>query len=457
MALSQRKRLFGTNGIRGVPGKDLTLEFIVDMGQAIGTYFSQGPLLIGYDGRRAGTIISKAIESSLMATGIDCFECGLLPTPALQYAVRRLGYKGGIMVTASHNPPQYNGIKVVGSNGVEIPREEEQKIEAIYYDRSFRLADWRSVGKFGKEGRALDTYIDGIVSKVKEEKIRSKGFKVVLDPGNGAQALAAPYVLERLGCRVFTINGHIDPDFSGRGAEPTPDVLEGLSEAVRSFGADLGVAYDGDGDRAIFADEKGSIYWGDRSGALLTDYVLSKNPRSLVVTTVSTSQLIDDIAEKYESRVIRTRVGSIDVSKAMVEKGAIFGLEENGGCFYAPHIEVRDGAMTTALMLELLSERDEPISKLFSALPSYHQKKMKLECPRESVGKVLEVVEHQAKGEVDKTDGVKLWTDEKTWILVRPSGTEPVIRIFAESDDEAKLDELVNKFSKLVGELLPYS
>jgi phosphomannomutase/phosphoglucomutase len=455
--LSQQKRLFGTNGIRGIPGKDLSLEFITEIGQAIGTYFGEGSTLVGYDGRRGGSTIAKAIESALMASAINVFEAGLIPTPTLQYAVRKLGYKGGVMITASHNPPQYNGIKVVGQEGVEISREDELKIETIYYGRTYRSADWRTVGKLGEESHAIEVYMRGVLSQIDIDQIKRRNFTIVVDAGNGAQALTSPYILEDLGCRVISINGHVDEDFPGRGPEPTPDVLGGLSEAIEIYHADLGVAYDGDGDRSIFVDEKGTVNWGDRTGAFAADHVLSKKPSSLIVTTVSTSQLIDLIAKRHRSKVLRTRVGSVDVSQAMIANNALFGFEENGGCFYAPHIPVRDGAMTTAIILEALSQNDQPFSEMLDRLPYYHQRKMKIQCPRESMQKIMSEVEKQAGGRIDRTDGIKMWIDDNTWILIRPSGTEPVIRIFAESNSRDRLEQTVNKFALVLKETLMQS
>lgn len=448
--MSNPKRLFGTNGIRGIPGKDLTLEFIMEMGYAIGKYFGKGPIVVGYDGRSSGPTIAKALESALMASAIDVFEAGLLPTPALQYGVGKLGYAAGVMITASHNPPQYNGIKVVAGDGVEVSRSDELEIEDIFYRKSYQVADWKTAGRSATETRAVDTYISGVLSQVDIDSIRRRNFKVVVDPGNGAQALTAPYVLEELGCRVFSINCHINPDFPGRGPEPTPDVLGNLSEAVKVYNADFGVAYDGDGDRSIFSDERGIIHWGDRTGAIISDYVLSKKPGSTLVTTVSTSQIIDQVAEKHQAKLVRTKVGSVDVSRAMIVQKALCGLEENGGYFYAPHIPVRDGAMTTALLLEVLTQNENAFSNLLGALPQYYQKKVKIECPRESVRKVMSEVQNQISGEVDTTDGVKTWIDKNTWVLIRPSGTEPIIRLFAESDDKNRLDTVVDKFTGIL-------
>jgi phosphomannomutase/phosphoglucomutase len=449
-----RKRLFGTSGVRGIPGDDLTLEFVTEMAQAIGTFFEKGPVLLGHDTRNSGPTLAKAVSAGLMSVGLDVGEAGLLPTPALQYCVRTMEYNCGVMITASHNPSKYNGLKVSGSDGIDITREEERVIENLYYDKKFRLADWKTVGTSFQDAKTVRTYIEAILSHVDIDRIRERNFRVVVDPGNGAQCVAAPFILEKLNCRPISLNAQVDGDFPGRGAEPTPDVLTGLSEAVKVYGADLGVAYDGDGDRSLFCDEKGVVHWGDRSAALLTDYILTKNPGSLIVTTVSASQVIDDIVRKRGGKILKTRVGSVDVSNAMVDRGAVFGLEENGGCFYAPHIPVRDGAMTSALILDALAKSDISFSEMLSNLPRYHQRKTKFECSRERAAGIMVEIEAHAQGKVERIDGLKIWINDKTWILIRPSGTEPVLRVFAESDRKETLDDVINEYSDVVKDAL---
>ena len=447
-------RLFGTNGIRGIPGVDLHIEFVAEFGRALGSYFGKGPILIGRDGRASSLAISKALASGLMFSGLEVRDAGLVPTPCLQYAVRKLGYGGGVMITASHNPPEYNGIKVMGEDGVEVGRGEELKIEEIYYEKRYRKVGWNELGGFGPEPRALDEYIKGVIGLVDADEIRRRKFRLIMDIGNGAQAVSAPYMVEKLGVKVLTLNGHVDPMFTGRGPEPTPETLSTLSRSVKKLGYDLGVGYDGDGDRSIFCDEEGNVYWGDLTGALILDYLLSKAPGSLVVTTVSSSQLIGIVAEKHGSKVLYTKVGSVDVSRAMIEHDALFGIEENGGWFYAPHIPVRDGCMSTALMLEVLSKSGETLSELMAGLPRFYKVKEKVECPNQLKHEVVKALAKEAEGRVELIDGVKVWPDERSWVLVRASGTEPLIRVYAESDEEGRVKKLVRDYVELVRELI---
>ncbi|HLE35494.1 MAG TPA: phosphoglucosamine mutase [Nitrososphaerales archaeon] len=333
-------KLFGTNGIRGVFGKDLTLDLVLEISYALATYFHDKPVLVAYDGRHSSVILSKIVRAGFNSQGVDVGNAGLIPTPCLQYCVNKLGYKGGVMVTASHNPPEYNGIKAMAPDGIELSREEERKVEDIYFNKTFKPLD-HTIGNDTEEKRAIDTYIDDIVSLIDADLIRRKKLKVVLDFGNGAQAITAPKLLETLDCEAIMINSKIDGSFSGRGSEPTPDNLSLLSQTVRENAADFGVAYDGDGDRSIFCDEKGSVYGGDKSGVILTDHVLSRNRSAKIVTPINSSIMIDIIASKWNSKIIRTKVGSVEVSREMVKSSAVIGFEENGGFMYGKHIAVR--------------------------------------------------------------------------------------------------------------------
>jgi len=247
-------KLFGTNGVRGIFSEDFNLEFIHDLTLSISTYFQHGTILVGYDGRYSSPVILKVVCSTLNFAGLDCHIAGLVPTPCLEFATKNLGYDGGIMITASHNPSEYNGIKPVASDGVEISREDEEVIEGIFFKKNWKF-DSSVYGITKNDSAAVQTYIDGIKSQVDVSKIKPGKFKVVLDIGNGAQAVTAVRLCEQLGCEVITINEQIDGNFPGRGSEPLPSNLHELSSAVVKNGADFGIAFDGDGDMDAFLGE----------------------------------------------------------------------------------------------------------------------------------------------------------------------------------------------------------
>jgi len=450
-------RLFGTNGVRGVFNKDLTLDLALRLSYALGTYFKEGKVLLGYDGRYSSPLLADVVTAGLNAMGLDVYNAGLVPTPCLQYCVKRLGYDGGVMITASHNPPEYNGIKVMARDGVEIPREEESIIEEIFFSSNFKLSD--RLGREYSISNAIDVYINGILSLVDYDAIRSKGFKVVVDLGNGAQAVAVPRLLDALGCKVITINERIDGSFPGRGSEPTVDNLHDLKAKVIDSNADLGVAYDGDGDRSIFCDEHGNIYTGDRSGAILIDHILKQSKGYSndvkIVTPINSSMLIDIVASKYRAKVIRIKVGSVEVSREMLRSNALLGLEENGGFMYARHIAVRDGAMSTALMLEALAVSNNSLSELNSMHRRFYQYKTKFQCSSTESLRVIEELRNDAKDKrVESIDGIKIWIDDESWVMVRQSGTEPIMRLYAEASDDVRLKDIVRLYTEKIRSIL---
>ena len=445
-------KFFGTNGIRGVFSEDFTLEFVHDMTLALGTYFEKGPILIGYDGRESSPIICKIITSTLNSIGIDCKIAGLVPTPCLEYAVKSLDYSGGIMITASHNPPQYNGIKPAAKDGVEISREDELIIEDIYLNKSW-ITNPEKWGITGEETRTIETYLDGITSHISSKLIGSKSFKVVLDLGNGAQAVTAPNFCKKVNCETILVNETIDGMFPGRGSEPTPQNLSVLSKSVIDNKANFGIAFDGDGDRSIFCDNFGNILTGDKSALILIQHILNQNPNSLVVTCLNSGSNTELLAEKYDSKVIRTKVGSVEVSRKMVSTNALIGFEENGGFMFGKHNQVRDGCMSLALMLDFLATSDNSLSSEISKLPLSFTTKDKLKCSSDDAVKVISSLKEEFPNS-DVSDGIKITIDSKSWVMIRPSGTEPIIRIYTESENEEKLEALMIEFLQKVKSII---
>jgi phosphomannomutase/phosphoglucomutase len=437
--------------VRGVYGEELDHDLIIDLCYALGTYFGKGPIIVGYDGRWSSPVLSRLVRATLNSAGLDTANAGLVPTPCLQYAAKRLGYAGGIMITASHNPPQYNGIKPTAPDGVEIPREDELKVEEIYYSKKFAKVD--GTGHDTIDENIVSRYIDAVIALVDADRIKQKKFTVAMDTGNGAQAVVAPLVAKKLGCKVIVVNGQIDGDFPGRGSEPTQDNVGVLAETVRSAKADFGVAYDGDGDRSIFCDDNGSVYMGDKTGALLVRHLLVGRHRgSEVVCPINTSMILSKVAEQAGSKIVHTKVGSVEVSREMVRRRCPLGLEENGGFMYGALNEVRDGIMATALVLDMLAASGRSFSQHIAQLPQTFQYKTKFACPpREVVERVVQAcIDHGSPKKVETLDGAKVWIDEETWLMVRPSGTEPLIRMYAESTDKSLLDSKVEEYRKLV-------
>ena len=442
------RRLFGTNGIRGLANKELTPDMAIKVGSAIGTFFKRGTLIVGYDARTSGPMLAKAVIAGLNSTGCNVLLAGMVPTPALQYAIKHHKLDGEVIITASHNPPEYNGIKVVWNDGIEVSREQEIQIENIYFDQRMSLAKWNTLGETRELLGVIDEYVDAVKTHVNVAAIARKHYHIVVDAANSVGSLTGPRLLRELGCKVTTINANIDGTFPGRPPEPRPENLGDLALTVKAVGADLGVAYDGDADRSIFIDENGKISTGDQSFALVEKYFLKENPGEKVVTSISSSTIVKDIADECNGKIVWTKVGSVTVAQTMKKLKTKLGGEENGGIFYGPHQPVRDGAMSTALILNIMAKTGEKLSKLLGELPEYFIEKGKVECEEQLKEKVLKKLIQQSQGlRTNMLDGIKIWFKDKSAILIRPSGTEPIYRLYAEAKTPKKASQLVKEYS----------
>jgi phosphomannomutase/phosphoglucomutase len=300
-----------------------------------------------------------------------------------------------------------------------------------------------------------DEYVEAIKKHLNISEIADKHYHVVVDAANSVGSIATPRLLRELGCKVTTLNANIDGTFPGRLPEPRPENLKEIAIAVKAVGADLGVAFDGDADRSIFVAENGEIYWGDKTFALIEKHFLIENPNAKIVTPVSSSTLVKDIAEAYKGEIAWTKVGSVTVSQTMKELKAKLGGEENGGVFYGPHQAVRDGAMTTALILGIMAKTGEKLSKLIAEQPQYFLEKGRVECPEDKKEKVLQKLLEQVKSaNISTIDGVKIWFEDKSAILIRPSGTELIYRLYAEAKSQEKALRLIRDYSIMLKEIL---
>lgn len=440
-----KKRLFGTFGVRRTANDVLTPEFASRLAASYGSIV-QGTVAIGGDTRTSTPMLKHAITAGLLSSGCDVVDLGILPTPAIQYAVRNY-YDGGIIVTASHNPPKFNGLKFVDEFGIGTPDDMEIAVEEMYFDSEPKRVSWDKIGKVYHNETIIDEYIKETLKRVDVEAIRSRKLKVVVDCGSGAGSYTAPYLLKALGCEVTTLNCQADGFFPGRDPEPIEPNLQDLIATVKDLGADIGLAHDGDADRTICIDEKGNFVLGDKTFALVEKQMLKENNGGIIVTTVATSQAIYDVAEEFGGEVIATAVGDLLVARKLKDTDGLFGGEENGGLIFPDFIYGRDAAMTVAKLLEILAKEDRPFSELVAELPVYYQEKLKIECPddekEEVMSKIAEEIKTTTDFELDTTDGVKILKDDG-WVIIRPSGTEPIFRCFAESDSMDKAVEMAN-------------
>ncbi len=445
-------KLFGTNGIRGIVGETINVKLAYAIGSSVGKLYPRRSILVGRDGRSSSLMLSEAVTAGLLAQGNRVEDCGMITTPGLQFLVKETQAAGAVMVTASHNPPDYNGFKVVDSDGIEIPRLREERIESLVQRDCWRVST--RAGSRSQQSEPLESYFTKLRVQVKQSKDLAR-IKVVVDTANGVAALTTPVFLRRLGCHVITLNDNIDGTFPGRDSEPTMENLGPLSALVRSEQAGFGIAHDGDGDRAMFVDETGTIQTGDRSLALIEDEVLKKNPGARVVTPVNSSMAISEIAWKRRGKLIQTKVGSIHVARTMISKKAILGGEENGGIFYAPHHPVRDGTMATILILNAIVENRMSLSKLMARLPRYYMAKEKIHCKDSAKERAIAKLKKRLGRRVTSDlDGIKVELKDRGWFLVRASGTEPLLRMTAEGKTESDLRSILSEFKPLVTQSL---
>lgn len=441
--MSEKKRLFGTFGVRRIANEVLTPEFATRLAACYGSVI-KGKIAVGADTRTSSVMLKDAVIAGLLSAGCDAVDLGILPTPAVQYAVRQY-YDGGVMITASHNPPQFNGLKFLDEFGIGTPDDVEIEIERLYFDEEPVRANWDEIGEKSVNANVIPEYIEEAIKRVDVDAIREANLKVVLDCGSGAGSFTAPYLVRELGCELTTLNCQADGFFPGRDPEPIEENLTELISVVKELGADIGLAHDGDADRTICIDENGAFVLGDKTFTLVEKYMLKENGGGTVVTTVATSQAIYDIAEEYGGEVIATAVGDLLVARKLKETDGLFGGEENGGLIFPDFVYGRDAAMTVAKILEIIAKEKKTLSELVSELPNYYSAKMKTECPddlkEEIMSKIATEIKETTDFDIDTTDGVKI-LKEDGWVIIRPSGTEPIFRSYSESDSQEKADEM---------------
>jgi phosphomannomutase/phosphoglucomutase len=446
-------RLFGTNGIRWRFGGDKGADYSLKLGLAIGTYFGPKRLCLGMDSRTSSPLISNSVLAGVMACGCEVLDLGLVPTPVIQFAVPRLKAAGGIMVTGSHNPPEFNGLKCLAADGTELARKDELEIEAAFERGKSACVEWDKVGNRKPEANVQSIYKRTLIAKT-DVRPGKKPLSAVVDCANGTAGEYTPDILERLGCKVHPINVQPDGRFPARMPEPTEKNVGILMKTVKSRGSDFGVAHDGDADRATFVDEKGSYVTGDQSLALFAIDALKKYGGGIVIVPINTSQMVSDVAGEHGGRVVFTPIGSPFIARQMMAFDAAIGGEGNGGVIFPDFHYFRDGIVSSAKMAELLAREGTSLSALVDALPEYHLCQETLKIPDAVSGDdILKLVKKGAEGEVITVDGVKESMDGY-WRLVRLSGTEPIVRVTVESGSEAKTMKLLKEHAARVKEII---
>ncbi|HJJ99080.1 MAG TPA: phosphoglucosamine mutase [Methanocorpusculum sp.] len=449
------KQYFGTNGVRGVTGIDMTPKLALEIAEAFGTMLGPGKTVgLGRDTRTSGPALAAAVKAGLLFCGCNVIDFDIVPTPCLQYLVLDHHLDGGVMITASHNPPEYNGIKIIEADGTEMGDERTIQLEQTMLHQKFVTAPWNKLGCAASEPQARELYINAIVAQF--PKNCGRGLTIVVDPGNGPASATTPEILRRLGATVHVINESFDETFPKRLPEPTAEGLIPLSAKVVETRAAFGVAHDGDADRALFVDEQGRFLDGNITLGLVASYFCRKHPGGVVVTPVSTSGLVEAVAASHGCTTSYTVIGSIYTARTMrklLEEGrtVLIGGEGNGGIIFPAHQFCRDGGMSAATMLSLVAERAVPLSALVSELPDFtmYQEKRKTSRAAEITAHMKEYFKDYP---IDTRDGIRI-TCGCAWALIRPSGTEPLVRVYTESKDPSEAKQLMDE---ILGEISGY-
>lgn len=438
--------LVSSSGIRGVAMEEVTPSLLMGLGIALGSE-RKGCQIIGHDVRHSSPLLARALACGINASGSDVQFLGLAPTPAVAFYSRKKC--GGAMVTASHNPPKYNGVKIFDEKGASITEGHYHALIDGSRDSS-KVAPWDSLGSILR-GAGLYDYI---VSTASAAELFKK-WRVGLDLGNGATAVTAPVALAEAGCSVSTINIAPDGSFPGRGAEPTEDALSQLSDLVRSKGLDIGFAFDGDGDRLSAVDERGAFIPQDSMLAFVASTMVKRAGSGKVVVNVDTSAAVDIAVEEAGGSVVRTKVGDPHVLRSMLDEKALFGGETCGAWIFPSVSLCPDGLLSSIMLMGLIEEEGLAPSEIAARAPRLSLTRLNVRCAPSLKGKVLEAIVPMAsdafKGSsIDATDGIRISMGDKSWVLIRPSGTEPAIRITAEARDRRSSEDLAQRALAIV-------
>jgi phosphomannomutase len=434
--------MVSVSGVRGIIGESLTPPVVLEFAQAYGTFLRGGRVALGRDTRPSGEMFAAAAAAGLIAAGCEVTQLGVVMTPTIARAVCDGGHDGGVMITASHNPTQWNGLKFLDRHGLAPSSEQAREIAAIREQGRFR-AGHEAFAPMVTDDQAGQRHVEAVLEAVETDIKPIEGLRVVLDSVNGAGCADSPALLTSLGCEVIHLNGEPTGRFAHT-PEPTAENLTQLCDAVRRAGAALGFAQDPDGDRLAIVDERGSYIGEEYTLVLATEFVLSRRPGP-VAANLSTSRLVDGLAARCGAVVVRTPVGEANVARGMRDHACVIGGEGNGGVIDPRIGLVRDSLSAMSLVLQLMAATGKRVSELVADLPHYVMIKQKLECPRDRIAAAAAAVADAFADEVvNRADGTRV-DFEEGWVHLRASNTEPIVRIIAEAKDEPTAAALIER------------
>ncbi len=445
-------QLFGTSGIRGSLHK-ITPQLLVSFGLALATFLeSEGEVTVASDARTSSEALKNALSSGLMSGGCTIFDLGLIPLPAFAYTTRERKSKAGVIVTASHSPPQDNGLKCYDRRGMEYTPREEEILEDLILNEKYKPVDWKKVGNRAHVANTNEEYIEAILRQVANIE---RGIIVLVDCANGTASNATPMVLSKLGCTVITINSSIDGTFAGRLPEPSPENLGNTCRLVREIGADIGIAHDADADRLAVIDEKGRYITNDSVLALFAKLLLERYGGGHIVTSIDTSFRIDQVVEKTGGTLERTRLGKTHVILKEKQDANIILCCEPWKIIDTHWGYWGDAIYAATELIKLLDESKGSISELFEEIPNYPQERIYHPCPDNLKQPTMALIKQKLSVEkavesIWTYDGIRVNYSDESWVLIRPSGTEPKIRIYCEGVTTKRLNQLSKQSISLV-------
>lgn len=447
-------KLFGSSGVRGLANVEVTPSLAAEIGAAVATCSEALKVVVGRDTRTSGAMLENATVAGLLSCGANAWQVGIVPTPTLAFLTKQLKADAGIMITASHNPPQYNGLKIFNADGMAYDMKSQDKIEETIEKRQFKRTNWADVGTSQRVDET-SLYAEAVRRKVKLHR----KWHAVVDPGCGATYNLAPQILKSLGCKVTTLNAQADGFFPARSPEPNAESLEPLAKIVENLGADIGIAYDGDGDRAAFIDERGNFADFDRTLAAYAGHVAKQKTGATVVTNVEASMNIEKMVEQNHGKVVRTKVGDVYISEEMKKRKAVFGGEPCGAWIHPQLHYCPDGILTSALLLQALENEDTELSDFVAQAPVYSTVRKNIACRNTEKNRIMKQVSESLRSafpehrEMSDVDGVRLVL-ENGWMLVRASGTEPLIRLTVEGESLRTANKIMAKATLQVRKLV---
>lgn len=447
--------IISVSGMRGIIAENLTPAIAAEYGSAFGSFLKgrtdgsgkRPTVCIGRDSRVSGPMLASAVTAGLCAVGVETIDLGLVTTPGVGLMLRELGCDGGVIITASHNPIPYNGIKLLLSNGMAPPPETAAQIRQRYLDKRLDFVPSPECGQVGTNDQTDRIHVGKVLAVVQAQQIAQRRYKIVLDSVNGAGAPVAKKLLAELGCEVIAVNDEPTGLFAHE-PEPTAANLGGLCERVKQAQADIGFAQDPDADRLAIVDENGLYIGEEYTLALAAKYVYG-TCSGTAAANLSTSRMIDDVAAQAGGRVMRTPVGEANVAKAMLENGCIIGGEGNGGVIDLRVGLIRDSLVAMALVLQLMAESGKRVSELVEEIGRYSMHKEKYAAEPSQAGRIIERVREKfPEARANTADGCRLDFDDG-WIHLRTSNTEPVMRVIVEADDEAVARRYLDEVSQI--------